>query len=469
MDAVMTNAKMREIQARARFEALRRRVFEDMGRTSARSRLAWIIPFQLLVILVLAVRGESATRAFVQVGVVATLAVIHARRIATEDWRLRIGAFLAGVCGYLVMLATTGGLASPLLVCGAVMMAAAAIKLPDPPWLRKVIFSVFLMGFLVLAALSFTSFGLMASPLAASGVQPTHEYVAVALLAAIFAMTGVYGIGCAMTRGYERAAVELASRREELCYENEDRTRALEGLAARLAHEVKNPLAAIKGLSTHMARTAADAKTAERLAIVAAEADRLQSIVDGFLTFSRGLDELEVGPVNPHEVAHELTVLLETRASEADVSLEVTGDRALVLDADARKLRQVLLNLVLNAIQASPKGAAVKVDVGADCGGARITVRDDGSGMTPEVMERIRRPYFTTKEGGTGIGVAVARGMVEQHGGRLEFKSAPGRGTTVIVSLPMKAKPCARLPNPLRPPKLEGEADASEPAIAGAR
>ena len=64
-----------------------------------------------------------------------------------------------------------------------------------------------------------------------------------------------------------------------------------------------------------------------------------------------------------------------------------------------------------------------------DCGeGARITVHDDGAGMTPEVLERIRKPYFTTKEGGTGLGVAVARGLVEQHGGRLEFKSAPGHG-----------------------------------------
>ncbi|HEY4014050.1 MAG TPA: HAMP domain-containing sensor histidine kinase [Polyangiaceae bacterium] len=465
----MTNAKMRELQARARFEALRKRVFDEMGRTSTRARLAWIIPFHLLVISVLVVRGESTTRAIVQVGVVMALGVIHARRIASDDWRLRIGCFVASVFGYLIMLGTTGGLASPLLVCGAVMMAAVALKLPDPPWLRKVIFGLLLCGFVVLGVLSRTSVGLAAVPLFVAGAQPTPEYIAVALLAAVFAMTGVYGIGCAMTRGYERAAVELASRREELCSVNEDRTRALEGLAARLAHEVKNPLAAIKGLSSHMARTAADARTAERLAIVAAEADRLQAIVDGFLTFSRGLDELETGPVNPYDVAHELTVLLETRAAEAEVALEVSGERMLALEADARKLRQALLNVVLNAIQASPKGAIVKVAVGADCGGARIAVQDDGVGMTPEVMERIRRPYFTTKEGGTGIGVAVARGLVEQHGGRIEFKSAPGRGTTVVLSLPMKAKLCARLPNPLRPPKPEGEADASEPAIAGAR
>jgi signal transduction histidine kinase len=282
-------------------------------------------------------------------------------------------------------------------------------------------------------------------------------------------MIGVFGIGCAVTRGYERAALELAERREELCTESEDRTRALEAIAARLAHEVKNPLAAIKALSTHVSRNSSDAKTAERLAIVAAEADRLQSIVEGFLSFSRGLDDLKLASVKPYEMARELSVLLETRAAEAGVALEVTGDPMLVLDADARKVRQALLNLVLNAIQASPHGAAVEIVVGVEGSGARITVRDDGVGMTSDVLERIRKPYFTTKEGGTGLGVAVARGLVEQHGGRLEFKSAPGKGTTVTMTLPFKAKPCMCLPNPGRALSHEGDGEKPEPAVAGAR
>jgi signal transduction histidine kinase len=89
--------------------------------------------------------------------------------------------------------------------------------------------------------------------------------------------------------------------------------------------------------------------------------------------------------------------------------------------------------------------------------------------MTPEILERIRKPYFTTKEGGTGLGVAVARGLVEQHGGSLEFRSSPGKGTTVSIRLPRTAPPCARLPNPVRTAKSDGEAEKQEPAIAGAR
>jgi signal transduction histidine kinase len=465
----MPDTHARELQARARFEVLRRRVFEDMGRASARWRLTWIVPIHALVIALLVARGESTARALVQIATVAIMSLLIVGRIPPlSHERLGVGAFFICVVCYFVLLATTGALASPLLVTAASMMAAAAIKLPNPPWMRQSVFAVCLFGFVALALLSRTAVGALDGPLTPAGHWPSAEYVTIALLGAFSAAIGVFGLGCAVTRGYERAALELAERREELCSENEDRTRALEGIAARLAHEVKNPLAAIKALSTHLARNATDTKAAERLAIVASEADRLQSIVDGFLSFSRGLDDLKLAPVRPHEMAHELVLLLESRAAEAGVALVVDGDPGLALEADARKLRQVLLNLVLNAIQASPRGAGVYVSVGIESGEARITVRDDGVGMTPEVLERIRKPYFTTREGGTGLGVAVARGLVEQHGGRLEFKSTPGKGTMVLIALPLKAKPCPCLPNPGRSFKAEGEPEKSGPAIAGA-
>jgi signal transduction histidine kinase len=452
----------RELHQRARFDALRSRVFEDMARSSARWRLTWILPFNVFVVALLVARGESQTCAFLQCGTVLLLAILFVARVFSNHIVLKVVSFPVGVACYFVLLGTTGGLASPLLMMGCIMMVAAAVTVLDPRWLRGVLVLAFLAGFLGLALLSRTV-PVSLSPALSSG-SVTPEYVALALLASVFGMMGVYRIGCTMTRGYERAAMELAERREELCSENEDRTRALEGMAARLAHEVKNPLAAIKGLSVHMSRNASDPKTAERLAIVAAEADRLQSIVEGFLTFSRGLDDLNLAPTRPREIARELAVLLETRAEEAGVTLEVTGDDSLVLDADARKLRQALLNIVINAIQASPRGATVHLDVARTCEGARITVQDGGTGMTPEVLDRIRKPYFTTKEGGTGLGVAVARGLVEHHGGRLEYKSVHGTGTTVTITLPMKAKPCARLPNPVR------SSEKTEPAVvAGAR
>ena len=138
------------------------------------------------------------------------------------------------------------------------------------------------------------------------------------------------------------------------------------------------------------------------------------------------------------------------------MTLEVRGSRELTLNADGKKLRQALLNLVLNAMQASTRGTTVTLEVAKSCsdGAAVIRVMDRGAGMGPEIIERIQKPYYTTKEGGSGLGIAVARGIIEQHGGALRFESTSGRGTTATVLLPPCAKAAQakkmKLPNPCR-------------------
>jgi signal transduction histidine kinase len=465
MHAPLVQATLGDAPARARFETLRRRIFEEMARDTARWRLTWFLLFNLCALAILYAIGESGPRFLIQVCAVAGLGSLFAARIWVDTIPLKVVSFLFSVVAYFAMLGTTGGLASPFLMTSAVTISAASILLRDPAWLRRLVYVGFCACFVALAILSRTPLGRLITPADSVGGWASSSYVLLALMSSLYTMAGVFRMGCHMTQGYERAALELAARREQICGDAEERTLALEGVAARLAHEVKNPLAAIKGLSTHMARNAADAKTAERLAIVAAEADRLQAIVDGFLSFSRGLDDLKLGPTRLHEIARELGVLLETRAQDAGVTLDVTGDQDLVVDADVRKVRQALLNLVTNAIQASPRGGKIGIDVARDCGGALLMVRDEGAGMTPEVLERIRKPYFTTKEGGTGLGVAVARGVVEQHGGRLEFKSAVGKGTVVSIRLPSRASPCAHLPKPWRTAKSES-ADRDVPDAA---
>jgi signal transduction histidine kinase len=352
-----------------------------------------------------------------------------------------------------VSVANTGGVASPLLVMGLPLLVSAAFS-PISTRGRLAIFGVLGGGVLFMALASRTALGQLAAPLTPTGPLPTPEYVILATFSLIFVGISVYQIGQRVTQLYERVALELAARREELCTDTEERTRALEGIAARMAHEVKNPLSAIKGLSALMARQATDPKVAERMSLVAAESDRLQDIVDGFLSFSRGLDELQLAPVKPYEIARELAVLLETRAAEQEVKLEVQGSAEFVLNADGRKLRQALLNLVLNALQASPEGETVTVNVTKSCGwGACITVTDHGPGMSAEVLERIKKPYFTTRKEGTGLGIAVARGLIEQHGGKLAYTSTVGKGTVARIELPvcsMKAKLAKHLPNPVR-------------------
>jgi signal transduction histidine kinase len=441
---------------RARFDALKRQMFAEMGCAIARFRIAWVVPFNLLVVVVLLLRGMSPVRLGIEVVALFGSVMMFKLRLrmmqrgddSSPAWHLLLGASF-----YFLGVANTGGIGSPLLVSCVPMLVSLALH-PIDARTRSVFFSVFAGGIIALALAAHTAIGVLPVPLVATTPYPAPEYVLLAAGAFVLVIASVYFMGNGITHVYERVGYELAERREEICNESEDRTRALEGIAARLAHEVKNPLAAIKGLSTHMARNATDPKAAERLAIVAAEADRLQGIVDGFLSFSRGLDDLQLGPVVPHALARELVLLLETRAADVGVNLEVKGSEELVLNADGRKLRQALLNLVLNAMQASPSGETVTIEIAKCCGGAAcLKVIDRGQGMTAEVLERIRKPYFTTREGGTGLGVAVSRGLIEQHGGQLRYDSRPGKGTTVTIDMPACAKAAAakqKLPNPVR-------------------
>ncbi|MBX3204584.1 MAG: hypothetical protein KF764_05915 [Labilithrix sp.] len=463
------DAELVDVGRRARFEAVRLRVFEEMKGMASRWRLAMVIPFHLIVIGILAGRDFPRERLAIQIASSLTILGCFGCMERVHGKKSRAFHFLGGI-GILVAIANTGGLASPLILSLVPFFMGVAMS-PELENRRRHFVVKFVVVFGMMAWFSRSC--TLPAPLGMTAPFATSEYVAIAFASAMLSIVLVYRIGKAITGAYERITLELAERREELCDENEGRTRALEGIAARLAHEVKNPLAAIKGLSQHMARSADDAKMKERLTIVAAEAERLQEIVDGFLSFSRGLDDLTVAPTKPYDIARELSLLLETRAADAGVTIEVRGSRELSLAADAKKLRQALLNLVLNAMQASSKGATVTLEIAKSCsdGAAVLRVMDRGAGMTPDILDRIRKPYYTTKEGGSGLGIAIARGIIEQHGGTLRFESASGRGTTATVVLP--ASPCElkarqKLPNPCRMAiggaKRETETSTERPA-----
>jgi len=411
---------------RARLVAVRRQVLARMYEKTLRLRLAWFVPFNFVVFAVLWSEPHHAAGSELAQASTLGLAVLF----ALARFRNTAIAYFWHVAHYFVGVSLTGALVSPLLPLGFPIVASAAILL-ETRRAKWVVGTAFVTGTVALIALSkFCAWSAMPAVLA-------KDAWVVAACTAAFAAIGLLRLGLDVTDAYTELALELAARREEVFAEGTGHARALEGVAARLAHEVKNPLAAIKGLSVHMARGAGDEKTKERLDIVAQEADRLQSIVDGFLGFTRGLDDLRVARVVPYDVARELVVLLETRAEEAGVAIEAVGDERADVIADARKIRQALLNLVMNAVQASPRGAIVTIAiVRADPDTVRVRVVDRGSGMKPAILERIRRPHFTTKSGGSGLGVAIARAIVEQHGGSLTIESVEGKGTTVAIDLP---------------------------------
>ncbi|MEW6754481.1 MAG: ATP-binding protein [Candidatus Latescibacterota bacterium] len=208
-------------------------------------------------------------------------------------------------------------------------------------------------------------------------------------------------------------------------------------LAAGAAHEIRNPLTGIRSTIQYLRRDYEhDEARRELVDELLAEVDRINQIIAGLLSFARpaapSLEEVGVA-----EVLAQAANLLETTARKArvEVALDVPPDGCR-LQADPAQLKQVFLNLFLNAVQAMPEGGRLVVRLQPLGEGCRVDVTDTGIGMAPEDLERIFDPFFTTKEEGTGLGLAICHGIVSRHGGLIDVHSTPGCGTRVTVRLP---------------------------------
>jgi two-component system, NtrC family, sensor histidine kinase HydH len=227
--------------------------------------------------------------------------------------------------------------------------------------------------------------------------------------------------------------LELATARAEAA----ERLAALGRLAAALAHEIRNPLGAIAG-SIELLRTGGtlseeDQKLCE---IVEREAARLNDLVGDMLDLSRPRAPAKV-PVDLVPIAKEVVVLAARSGRGADVSTRYEGPDAAFALADAAQVRQVTWNLVRNAIQASPAGDEVLVRIrteGAD--GHVLEVGDHGPGIPPEQRDRIFDAFFTTRSQGMGIGLAVVKRILDDHGFAVEVLGQEGPGTVIRVVIP---------------------------------
>jgi signal transduction histidine kinase len=243
-----------------------------------------------------------------------------------------------------------------------------------------------------------------------------------------------------------RTGESVALLRAERLDEAEEKLQRLQSVGAKVAHELKNPLASIKGLCQLIARTPDSDRTQERLTVVASEISRMETILNEYLSFSRPLEDLEPEAVDLGAIGRDVLDVLAGRADQASVALDVEGTAT--LQADPRRLKEALINLVSNAIEATPAGG--RVDIRIKNGGADATmeVRDTGRGISPEVLARLGTSFFTTRANGTGLGVVLAQGVIAQHGGKLEYQSVVGKGTTAIITLPCRvaaaAEPGAR-------------------------
>jgi PAS domain S-box-containing protein len=242
----------------------------------------------------------------------------------------------------------------------------------------------------------------------------------------------VYGIGVDVTA--KRALEKRAANAEAL--------NAMAPLALGLAHEIRNPLNAAV-LELHLLGRAIDrvddvsaqAPMRRRVGVVTEEIRRLERLLTEFLELARP----RAPQREPIDLGRVVSEVLDLEAEAIDKSAVVLrrsiGERCFVV-GDVEKLKQVVLNLVVNALDAMPDGGELAAEVRHANGEIELALSDAGKGVDPKILAEVFDPFFTTKPAGTGLGLAIVRKLVEQHGGRVTLKSRPDRGTVATVSLP---------------------------------
>lgn len=223
----------------------------------------------------------------------------------------------------------------------------------------------------------------------------------------------------------------------------QERLAALGKMAADVAHEIRNPLG---GISLYVELLERDLSNLPEQQVVCRKigdsVGRLNRIVESMLGFTRPI-EPQVGDIDTHSLLRDVSDMAvrerETRKVKVDVEVHASTAR---IRGDAQLLHQTLLNLLRNAIEASPEGANVEVHVAPDGSGAvphavTITVRDCGAGISDEHLTKLFTPFFTTKKGGTGLGLALCQRIAEAHGGALIARNHEGGGAAFTLRLPL--------------------------------
>jgi signal transduction histidine kinase len=253
-------------------------------------------------------------------------------------------------------------------------------------------------------------------------------------------------VGWASSMGVGGAAAWFAYRRFVLLKRRAsqaERLAELGTLTGGLAHEIKNPLSTVQ-LNLQLLQedigsdNPAYSRVASRLNTVKNETFRLREILDDFLRYA-GRIELEKKPTELGALLEELVDFYAPQAQLQRVQLRLQRpDTPIVIDIDPRLIKQAVLNLMINGLQAMPDGGELILRLNADRDEARVDVIDTGPGIDPEVVAMIFQAYYTTKRGGTGLGLAMAKRIAEEHGGRLTVTSERGKGSDFTIALPLR-------------------------------
>ena len=402
------------------------------------------MPLMALLFAAVAVLDPQPWRLWALGGVFAALTLIFfaeqhlaVRQVLTPDtMRLYLPAALVAQGAVMVV---TGGVHSPFVGAYIVVGAVAGFywrNLPDAA-------PALAVAAAVLAAMAVAQGAGWLPPTA--GLTPSSpSWLGLALMAsvqlALMLMAAVFGR--TLARLYEELSGELEDAQREVIASHRERLQSLEGLSGRMAHEIKNPLSAIKGL-TQLLRRKGD--ETGHLEVVSAEIERLEEILDGFLGFARPLELLRQDPVDLSDLVRSVLSLSTVPLGDAgvEVVMGIGLGAGVVVPGDERRLKQVLLNLVLTALeamaQADDSRRELHVDIARGGDQIALTLRDTGPGLQG-AADDLFAPFVTHKPHGTGLGLPISRTIVRAHGGELTLRALE-RGVEARMTLPLLGVP----------------------------
>jgi len=248
---------------------------------------------------------------------------------------------------------------------------------------------------------------------------------------------GVFGSRLLRERFFD-PVVDREVQREKVMMTSEKQA-SIDELSSTIAHEIRNPIAAAKSLVQQMEEDPQSVENVEYAKVALEELDRVERRIAHLLRYAKE-EDYAMAPVNLATVVDGALTQLRGKLDAARVAAVRNYIVGPTVVADGERLRQVFANLLDNAIDAFdgiPEDRRIDLFIEANGGPARVRVRDNGCGIAPEKISRVFNPFFTTKERGTGLGMAIARKIVEAHAGTIDVHSEPGRGTEFVVSLPL--------------------------------
>lgn len=371
------------------------------------------------------------------IGLAASIIATHLLLVPRPTPRGFLALAITGqMCGILC----TGGLRSPFVVLLVATALWAGLLLQGRELAAAVTVPLVFVAALALAEVQ----GADLLPRGLRQDEPAGRVLWPLVFMLVMVFAGGFGarMGLALRAASERSFQAAVLSQREAVETTRERNRELHDVSQAIAHELKNPLAAIQGLSTLLARKAAEGTPeAERLGVLVSEARRMGTILERFMNLSRPMRELSLEQAALSELAGEILVVHEGLARERSVRLRGELDAEVRCACDPRKIKQVLVNLLQNAIDAAPAGSEVVVRVrrlGAD---ALLSVTDGGAGLPEAVRAQLFRPGMTSKPGGNGLGLVLARAIAVQHGGTLAVGDGPGGGTHAELRLPLAGPP----------------------------